>query len=131
MSTMLSEEKMTNVELVKASEGLLNVLDDFIARVDLSDEIVDALIEEVRDRSMTHNSEELGKGEDEAKITIKRKKKKCFFCWKNSEEAKLHRCSGCMKVRYCSTRCQKDDWERHRDVCRQEKNKETASEKKS
>jgi hypothetical protein len=31
---------------------------------------------------------------------------------------KLHLCSGCMKVRYCSEECQAKNWAEHRKICR-------------
>lgn len=40
-------------------------------------------------------------------------KGKCRFCKKSDVRRKCSRC----KVFYCSTECQKNDWERHRNFC--------------
>ena len=37
----------------------------------------------------------------------------CYVC----EAAPARRCSGCQVTRYCSRRCQKQDWQRHKDYC--------------
>ncbi|KAI0885385.1 uncharacterized protein GGS22DRAFT_143058 [Annulohypoxylon maeteangense] len=44
---------------------------------------------------------------------------KCYNyrCTDSSPENSL-RCSGCMKVRYCSKDCQKQDWKEHKSFCK-------------
>ena len=44
---------------------------------------------------------------------------KCIVCTATSREngAKLLRCSRCKSTRYCSSRCQKLDWQRHKTSC--------------
>ena len=50
-------------------------------------------------------------------------------CWPAARECRrccveggalggLWLCSGCMRVRYCSKECQREDWKRHRGICR-------------
>lgn len=40
------------------------------------------------------------------------------FCHKcNKLYEKLMRCSKCKTIKYCSAKCQKDDWEKHKIIC--------------
>lgn len=43
-------------------------------------------------------------------------KKNCFVCARG--DTKMHRCSRCQSVYYCSAQCQKQDWAAHKQVCR-------------
>ena len=38
-------------------------------------------------------------------------------------ETNLQKCSGCQKIAYCSTNCQKNDWKQHKTECRKFKTK--------
>ena len=42
----------------------------------------------------------------------------CAVCGDSHEN--LQKCGGCHSVRYCSERCQRDDWREHKRVCRRE-----------
>ncbi|KII94491.1 hypothetical protein PLICRDRAFT_127491 [Plicaturopsis crispa FD-325 SS-3] len=45
----------------------------------------------------------------------------CFKCFKQPDDnggADLKRCSGCHRVSYCSTDCQKNDWRTHKGFCK-------------
>lgn len=46
----------------------------------------------------------------------KRFKKKCRRCLKKG--VKLHMCSKCSQVQYCSTLCSQNDWHRHKQHCK-------------
>ncbi|KAI1134540.1 hypothetical protein F5Y05DRAFT_208660 [Hypoxylon sp. FL0543] len=39
----------------------------------------------------------------------------CFSCGTNDVE--LHKCNRCKMARYCSKRCQREDWTIHKRVC--------------
>jgi hypothetical protein len=41
-------------------------------------------------------------------------KRRCRVCRKKGVKA----CSGCQKVRYCSPKCQKEDWKNHKPACK-------------
>lgn len=43
--------------------------------------------------------------------------KSCRNC--NSRDVKLHQCSRCKGVYYCSVACQKSDWKRHKPDCKE------------
>ncbi|KAF5334453.1 hypothetical protein D9611_014489 [Ephemerocybe angulata] len=47
---------------------------------------------------------------------VQPKLKKCSMCRKKGEGYKS--CSGCKKVRYCSSGCQKKDWKSHKPKCK-------------
>ncbi|MDR3647276.1 MAG: zinc finger MYND domain-containing protein [Candidatus Babeliales bacterium] len=42
---------------------------------------------------------------------------KCNFCTKKSTNQAYKQCSGCKQVHYCSPKCQKYDWEFHKNIC--------------
>ncbi|MDR3647274.1 MAG: zinc finger MYND domain-containing protein [Candidatus Babeliales bacterium] len=42
---------------------------------------------------------------------------KCNFCNKKSDDKAFKQCSGCKQVHYCSPKCQKYDWEFHKNIC--------------
>ena len=44
----------------------------------------------------------------------------CVGCEKNEKELKtiLKACTGCKKAKYCGKECQKQDWKRHKGVCK-------------
>lgn len=41
----------------------------------------------------------------------------CAYCYVISCKHRIKRCSGCKQIRYCSRRCQEDDWENHKVWC--------------
>lgn len=41
----------------------------------------------------------------------------CSVCFKTDKLENLFRCSNCKKVIYCSEKCQKVDWKKHRENC--------------
>lgn len=41
----------------------------------------------------------------------------CWNCEKLFERKSIMQCTGCRIIQYCSTRCQRDDWEDHRGFC--------------
>ncbi|KAJ7225071.1 hypothetical protein B0H12DRAFT_1060134 [Mycena haematopus] len=41
----------------------------------------------------------------------------CYKCFKE-EDARLSRCSGCHRISYCSSECQKLDWKLHKPMCK-------------
>ncbi|KAJ6496311.1 hypothetical protein C8R45DRAFT_985563 [Mycena sanguinolenta] len=41
----------------------------------------------------------------------------CYKCFKE-EDVRLSRCSGCHRVSYCSSECQKLDWKAHKPMCK-------------
>lgn len=42
----------------------------------------------------------------------------CWHCGaKPKQYEKFKKCSGCLKVRYCSEECQKNDWCAHKKIC--------------
>ena len=43
--------------------------------------------------------------------------KRCRNCSKISEQAALFICSRCGRSHYCSKKCQKEDWKRHKPEC--------------
>jgi len=42
----------------------------------------------------------------------------CNYCFKICEEEVGGNCFACKSVRYCSRRCQKDDWKNHKKTCK-------------
>ena len=42
----------------------------------------------------------------------------CAHCHQTKERKALMLCSGCKTTQYCSTKCQKDHWPRHKNDCR-------------
>ena len=54
-------------------------------------------------------------------VESKAKRKRCGFCQRLPEDAgdgkSFPRCKGCLKIYYCSEKCQKEDWKRHRLEC--------------
>ena len=43
----------------------------------------------------------------------------CAFCGTaGGDEIKLKRCNACYLVRYCSVKCQKDHWPKHKKECK-------------
>ena len=46
-----------------------------------------------------------------------RKIRKCKYCKRTNHEYELYLCKGCLKVKYCSTRCQKRHWLQHKTQC--------------
>ena len=58
--------------------------------------------------------------EDEDSLNKEEKnswKKICWYCAVKDTEVELSKCKGCLKARYCSEKCQADDWERHQSYC--------------
>ena len=58
--------------------------------------------------------------EDEDSLNKEEKnswKKICWHCAVKDTEVELSKCKGCLKARYCSEKCQADDWERHQSYC--------------
>ena len=45
------------------------------------------------------------------------KRKKIVKCRRCRKETKLMKCAVCEKVKYCSAKCQKEDWKRHKLFC--------------
>lgn len=44
--------------------------------------------------------------------------KTCYNCHESSSDTiTLQKCGQCCKIRYCSTKCQKKDWIRHKLEC--------------
>ncbi|KAJ7660558.1 hypothetical protein B0H17DRAFT_1095046 [Mycena rosella] len=41
----------------------------------------------------------------------------CYKCFKE-DDVRLSRCSGCLRISYCSPACQKLDWELHKPLCK-------------
>ncbi|KAJ7036702.1 hypothetical protein C8F04DRAFT_1094133 [Mycena alexandri] len=41
----------------------------------------------------------------------------CYKCFKD-EDIRLSRCSGCHRISYCSSECQKLDWRQHKAMCK-------------
>ncbi|KAJ7743443.1 hypothetical protein DFH07DRAFT_835518 [Mycena maculata] len=41
----------------------------------------------------------------------------CYKCFKE-ENASLSRCTGCRRISYCSSECQKIDWKAHKPMCK-------------
>ncbi|KAK6988684.1 MYND-type domain-containing protein [Favolaschia claudopus] len=41
----------------------------------------------------------------------------CYKCYKE-EDVRLSRCSGCLRISYCSSECQKIDWKNHKPMCK-------------
>ncbi|MDR3647275.1 MAG: zinc finger MYND domain-containing protein [Candidatus Babeliales bacterium] len=41
----------------------------------------------------------------------------CNFCAKKSTNQAYKQCSGCKQVHYCTPKCQKYDWEFHKNIC--------------
>ncbi|KAJ6554867.1 hypothetical protein B0H19DRAFT_1154664 [Mycena capillaripes] len=41
----------------------------------------------------------------------------CYKCFKE-EDVRLSRCSGCHRISYCSSECQKLDWKMHKPMCK-------------
>ncbi|KAJ7488976.1 hypothetical protein FB451DRAFT_1080414 [Mycena latifolia] len=41
----------------------------------------------------------------------------CYKCFKE-EDVRLPRCSGCLRIAYCSPECQKLDWKVHKPICK-------------
>jgi len=39
----------------------------------------------------------------------------CSLCGSTKN---LKYCSGCKKIQYCSTSCQKNDWKKHKKICK-------------
>ena len=50
-----------------------------------------------------------------------KKLKKIVKCRRCRKESKLMKCAVCEKVKYCSAKCQKDDWKRHKVFCGKKK----------
>lgn len=47
------------------------------------------------------------------------KSKECGFCGSfGGEDGKLKKCSGCSYILYCSAKCQKSDWKKHKPYCK-------------
>ena len=53
----------------------------------------------------------------------KMQKRTCSNCKKSGTG--FPKCSGCKRVYYCSRKCQKADWKRHKKVCKTKKNRKT------
>ena len=45
------------------------------------------------------------------------KKTECWNCHYSEDQVDLSKCKGCLKARYCSEKCQKEDWKNHKDLC--------------
>ena len=51
-------------------------------------------------------------------VAIERGKGRSLFCWFCREPVSKGKvCGGCRSARYCSDRCQKNDWKTHRHMC--------------
>ena len=42
---------------------------------------------------------------------------KCLNCGKEGGDTRFQKCSICLRAKYCSLRCQKADWRKHKDAC--------------
>eukprot|EP01083_Nonionella_stella_P023428 64810_1 len=58
--------------------------------------------------------------DDDAKVDAD----KCYECCTEFDEQRF-KCSGCMKVYYCSTKCQKSNWKKHKFDCKTWRNRNT------
>ena len=121
-------------EVVKFLVNKLNVKIDFIDNIDgltaldLAIEYGNSeIIKILNERKEKNNKKEEEEKEKEEKrkrdnVILYLAMKKCNFCGNTSSEqerVKLHICSGCIKVNYCSFECQRRDWRErdHKNIC--------------
>jgi cytohesin len=113
-----------DIDVIRASDGMAAVQ---VAALNGHEKVVkrlyklganmkpkDPLISEV----VTRLANVIGHAEASQMIetTMEKLTRECEFCGCSSKRVKA--CSKCMKVRYCSAECQKQDWKEHKKECK-------------